>query len=331
MDSKTRNLVDNVVEDRKVLVKKMLWEFDSNTMAILSSFLYASAGRRVDADRYVECKKYFKKNVNIFSEMRGIAETIVITKMSLQSDYQSYLAGVLEVYKRLRKIHKLTASPYMVLTATTIYENGGLEKADENIEKLEKIYKDMKADHFFLTSDSDRPLIALLVSNDVDVNMVSPEISACFEAIKKISFSKDSVHSAAQIMALSGKPTEEKAQNLKNTMDELKHAHIRGVKYELLPIAAALGFVEDSISNIVNEIKDTYAYLKKQKGFKWYIGNTQRTMYSMLAYTIANLDSEKAVLNSVINNTITQIIIEEIVVLMMISSSASSSSAHSSN
>lgn len=330
MNSSSKSLVDRIVADREVLNKKMLWEFDSYAMSTLSAFLYANDGRTVDIYRYEECKKYFKKNVSVFSELRGITAVIIITKMALQADYQTYLAGITEVYGKLRKIHKFTASPYMVLSAITIYENGGLAKADENIEKLEKVYKDMKADHFWLTNDADRPLIALLVSNDIDVNLISPEISACFEAIKKMSFSKDSVHSAAQIMALSGKETSEKAKKLDELMTEFKNAHVMGAKYEMLPIAAALGFIEEDSKVIANEIKEIYDYLKTQKGFKWYIGSSRRTMYSILAYTIANLDGDKAVMNSVINNTVTQIIIEELIVLILIMSSTSSSSSSSS-
>ena len=76
----------------------------------------------------------------MFSEIRGIAEAIVITKMCLADDYESYLTGVVTVYRKLRKLHKLTASAFMVMAAVNIYEGGGIENADENILKMEIIY-----------------------------------------------------------------------------------------------------------------------------------------------------------------------------------------------
>ncbi len=99
MDSSTKNFIDQLVSDKQMLEKKMIWEVNSNAMATLSAFLFASKGRKVDIDRYVECKKYLKKNVSAFSEIRGISEAIVITKMCLATSYEEYLAGVIEVYK----------------------------------------------------------------------------------------------------------------------------------------------------------------------------------------------------------------------------------------
>ena len=163
MNSCTQDFLDQIVEDMNLLRKKMIWEADSYAMATISAFLFASANKRADIDRYVTCKKYLKKHVNLFSEIRGIAEAIVITKMCLSDNYEEYLTGVVDTYKKLRKIHKLTASAYMVMAAVNIYEGGGIARADENIEKLEAVYKEMKADHFWLTGDEDRPFLSMNV------------------------------------------------------------------------------------------------------------------------------------------------------------------------
>ena len=324
MNASTKMFLDQIVSDMNLLKKKMIWEMDSYAMATLSAFLFAGAGKKADVERYIECKKYFKKTVNVFSEMRGISETIVITKMCLADDYEAFLAGVTEVYKRLRKIHKFIASPYMVMTAVNIYEAGGLELADKNIENLESVYKSMKAEHFWLTGDEDRPFLAMMVSRDIDVAAVSAEISACYEASKKMSLSKEAMHTASQIMSLSSKSVDAKVTDLKITIDTLKEHKIRGMKSELMPMAAALGLVEGSAEAKAIAIKENYDYLKKQKGFKWYIGSTQRSLYAILAYAIENLDSDKTALNSVISTTLTNIIMEEIIMLMIITSTSNS-------
>lgn len=331
MNAKTQELLDQIVADKMALQMKMLWEADSNAMASLSAFLFASAGKRADIDRYVECKKYFKKHVNVFSEMRGIAEVIVITKMCLSHDYEEYLSGVTTVYKKLRSIHKLSASPYMVLTAINIYEGGGIERADENIEKLENVYKEMKSDHFWLTGGEDRPFIAMLVSRNIDFAAISTEISACYEASKKMSFSKETMHTTSQIMALSAKSVEIKVADLKEMMDSLKRHKLVGMKYQLMPTAAALGLIKGTPDEKGAEIKEIYNYLKKQKSFKWYIGGMKRSLYSMLAYAIENLDEEQTTLNSVISTTLTNIIIEEIILFIIISSSVNSARSSSSS
>lgn len=334
MNAKTQELLDQIVADKEALQMKMLWETDSAAMATLSAFLFASAGKKADVERYSECKKYFKKTVNVFSEMRGIAEVIVITKMCLSADYEEFLAGVTTVYKKLRSIHKLTASPYMVLAAMNIYEAGGIEKSDENIEKLERIYKDMKSEHFFLTGDEDRPFIAMMISRNVDFTAISDEISACYEASKKMSLSKETMHTASQIMSVSGKDVDTKVNDLKETITALKKHKLVGMKSELMPMAATLGLISKSPDDKAQEIKEIFDYLKKQKGFKWYLGGTKRSLYSILAYAIDNLGEDDTAMNSVISTTLTNIIIEEIIMLIIITSAVhttTSSSSSSSN
>lgn len=331
MDSNTQSLLNQIVEDMNQLRKKMYFEADSCALATISAFLFASAGKRADIDKYVACKKYLRKHVNMFSEIRGIAETIVITKMCLADDYEAYLSGVVDVYKKLRKLHKLTASAYMVMAAINIYEGGGIEKADGNIEKLETVYKEMKAEHFWLTDDADRPFIAMMVSRDIGIADISSEISACYEVCKKMSFSKEAMHTASQIMSLSGKSVEAKVADMRDTVDALKKYKLRGMKSDLMPVAAALGLANASAEEKAKDIKEIYDYLKTQKGFKWYIGGTQRTLYSILAYALGNINGDSAVLNSVINATLTNIIIDEIIFMTVVVSAANSSRSSSSH
>lgn len=331
MNIQTQNLLDQIVEDMNQLKKKMIWEADSYAMATISAFLFASANKRADIEKYVECKKYLKKHVNLFSEIRGISEAIVITKMCLSDNHEEYLAGVVDTYKKLRSIHKLTASPYMVMAAVNIYEGGGSFKADENIEKLESVYKQMKADHFWLTGDEDRPFLAMLVSRDMDINSISADISACYEACKKMSLSKETMHTASQIMSLSGKSVEVRVSDLNNTVNALKEHKLKGMRYELMPMAAALGLIEGTAEEKASAIKENFDYLKTKKGFKWYIGGTQRSLYAILAYAIENLDGDRAALNSVISTTLTNIIIQQIILLVILTSSSNTARSTSTN
>ena len=331
MQNNVQELIDNIVADRKLLYGKMWWKTDASDMAILSAFLYASAGKRADADRYTECRKYLQKKVNVFSEIRGIAEVIVITKMALSDDYEEYLDGVMEVYKKLRDIHKLTFSPYMVLAASNIYEAGGKLKADDNIAKLERVYKEMQADHPFLTGDEDRPFLATLVSRDLDVSSISSEIGNCYNACKSMSLSKEAMHTASQIMALSAKDTATKVEDLSINMKAVKSHKLPGLKSVLMPLVAALGLVNADPDEKAADIKEIYEYLKHQKGFKWYIGGPLRTMYSMLVYCLVNLDGEAAAINTVISTTVTNVIIEEIMTTIIIATAASSASHSASS
>ena len=318
MTNGQRMLIDQVAADHQMLEKKMLWEADAPAMATLSAFLYAGAGKRAEIDRYVECKQYFNDTVSGFSAMHGIAKTIVITKMSLQEDYRGYLDGVVAVYKKLRDRHKLTASAYMTLTAINIFEAGGLEKADENIDRLEKVYADMQASHYFLTGDEDRPFLAMAVSRGLDVTALAREVDACYEACKGQSFSDEAVHTAAQILSLSPRSPAEKAAELSDMVKAMKDQGVQGEKYRLLPLAALLCMVEGDPQEKCREIRELADYFKTQKGYGWFLESTKRTMYAMLAYAMDALEVENVMLNSVISSSVAEIIMDEVITMTTI-------------
>lgn len=336
MDERLKSMVDRIVADRKVLRKKMTWEMDSNATAIMSAYLYASAGKCADVDKYVEAKKILKKSVSAFSEFRGVAFTLVATKMALSDDPQKYVDEAFQVYRKLRGLHKLTASAYMVMASLIIYENGGLAKADENIDKLEEIYKKLKSEHPMLIWDSDRGFLAMLVTSGLNIDSIVEETQACYEANKKVAFSKDAVHSLAQILAVVPKSTQEKTDMVKALISGFKAAKIPVSKEFGLGAVAALTLLDMSVDEIVSSVAEVDAYLKTQKGFKWYsVSPRIRHMYAQMVVAIDRLADSSAVSTTVVANTITNVIIQEIlmmiIVCQMAASSSSSSSGGSSN
>ena len=313
-------IADQIVEDRQALLGKMVWESDSSAMATLAAFLYASAGKSADVEHYVECKKYFNKNVNVFSQMRGVAKTIVITRMALAENYQEYLEGVMQIYRKLRSIHKLTFSPYMVLTAINIYEGGGPDKADENIEKMETVYREMKGDHFFLTGDEDRPFLAMIVSRGMNAEKIADEVDSCYEAAKSMSFSKEAMHTVAQIMALSSRSPEEKTDALRKLVAAFKEEKVKGYYYELMPILAVLDMVPGEPEEKAADIREVNDYLRTQKGFKWTLANTKRTMYAALIYALGSFEADREAISTVLSSSVTNIVVQEIITMLIMTS-----------
>ena len=332
MNEKLIALTDAIAQDRSDLRMKMLWEFDSNATATMSSYLYAAAGKRADVEKYVECKKILKKSVSIFSEFRGVAFTLVVTKMALSKDPQEYIDGALQVYKKLRDVHKFTASPYMVMAALIIYENGGVEKADENIEKLEELYKKMKKEHPLLIGDSDRGFLAMLVTSGLNNDAIVEETEKCYEATKKVALSKDAVHSLSQILAIVPKPTDEKAEEVKALIKGFKAAKIPVSKEYGLGAVGALTMLDMSVEDIVAMTAEVDAYLKKKKGFKWYsISARMRHMYAQMIVAIGCLTDSANVSSTVIANAITNVIIEEIIMMIIVTQAATSAASSSSS
>lgn len=337
MDEKYIALVDQISHDRKMLRKKMFWEVDSNATAIMSAYLFAAAGKCADVEKYVECKKILRKSVNVFSEFRGVAFTLVATKMALADDPQKYVDEAFQIYKKLRSLHKLTASPYMVMASLIIYENGGLEKADENIAKLEEIYKKLKSEHPLLIWDSDRGFLAMLITSGLNIDHVVEETEFCYEACKKVALSKDSVHSLAQVLSIVTKPTDVKAQTVKDLIAAFKARKVPVSKEFGLGAVGVLTMLDMSVDEIADTVAEVDKYLKTQKGFKWYsVTPRVRHMYAQMAVAITCLSDATAISSAVAATTIANVIIEEIIMMIIIaqaiamSSSASSSSSSAS-
>lgn len=333
MDQKLQKICERVADSRTTLIKKMTWEIEPNLVAIMCGFIYASKDKDVDVDRYMECKKILKKEVNAFSEFRGIAGTMVISKMALSDDPEEYLKGALSVYKKLRSIHKLTASPNMVLAAINIYDAGGVEKADENIELLEKLYESMNKKHAILVSDKDRGFLSMLATSGLDAEKVLEETENCYKALSGMSvFNKDGVHSMAQILSMFSMNTEEKAERVKAMKDALKAVKCPVSKQFGLPGLGALSMVKGDVNEIADEVAEAEKYFKTRKGFKWYnAGGTEfRRMYAQLAVSLRYLPEANATVGTQIVSSMTVALIEEIIMLLILLEVQAMSTANSS-
>jgi len=317
--------------NREALIKNMMWELDSNTYAIMGGILTASEGITVDPSLYKQCKKVLRSNVNAFSEIRGITGAIVALKMMMADDSEEYIKGVVEVYKKLRNRHVLTASPHMVMAAMNIYESKGIEGSDERIEELEKLYKGLQEAHPFLVSDSDRGYLSMLINLDINVEKALSDIEDNYEACKKISFSKNTAYSLAQVMALSKKQPEENNEYIVNVLNGLKANKKRISKEYGLTVIGALSLLGMSADEIVNEIVETDDYIKGKKGFKWYNQDRGlRVTYAALMVFIANSAGSKVA--ETMSSTIVVAVAEQILILIliMINTAGQASNASSS-
>lgn len=331
MNEKLIDICDMIYEDKEVLRKKMIWETGSNSLSILAAFMYASENKRADAEKYKECKKILKKTVGAFNELRGLVEAVVITKMSLTDNPQEYAEGVRDVYKKLRSIHKLTASPYMVLASMTIYEKGGVAKADEYIDILEEIYKKMKAAHPMLTWDSDRALMAVMATSDVNVDKIIDKVEENYKTFKGMTIYKDALHSMAQALAVSDKPSEVLKEEITDLSKELKKAKKKVDKQFGLTTLGLLTMLDIPKDQIVSEMVEADEYLKTKRGFKWYNNNGPRfrRIYDALVVMLLHANGQNEMIKAAMSTTMDFII--AVIVSTMIAVSSSSAAASSSS
>lgn len=332
MDQNLKNKCDLIIENRNILKKKMMWEAESNLSAIMSAMILAAAGVKADADKYVECKKLLIKKVGAFNEFRGIARPMVITKMTLADNPEEYIEGAMAVYKKLRAAHKFTASPYMVMAALTLYENGGVENADDNIVKLDSLYYTLQKQHPFLIMDEDRGYLSMLVAFGRNLDAMPDEIEKCYQACKKFSYSKDAVHSLAQVLALSSKDVETKSKNVDQMIDMLRRSGRKISKSRALSAIGALELIEMTPEQKVTQIAQLDDYLRDKKGFKSIsIGSKMRRMIAAMIVLMTNASNEDATILTNLSSTLVVTIIEEIITMLIIAMASSSAAASSSS
>lgn len=331
MDEKTLRICQGICEDRNILYKKMRWETEVNQVAILSAFMYASEGRRVDAEQYVKCKKLLKKKVNLFSEIRGIVKTVVITKMALSNDPEAYIEGVTSTYKKLRERHKFTASAHMVLAAMTIYEKGGETKTDEYIDIMESLYKKMNAEHRLLTSDSDRALIAIMATSGKDVTGLLEKTFDNYETFKGMHIGRNSIYSMAQALSESTKSSAWLREEILALKKGLKKAKKPISKTYGVTVLSLLTLLDVPTDEIVERVVEVDNYLKTQKGFKWYNSGPYafRTMYSIMAVILSSDSKNDAAVKTAMASTMTYII--SVLIMIMVASTTAAIRANSSS
>lgn len=332
MDSKVQSVINQVLANHEILRTKMKWEVEANMCAIMGSMIMVSKNATANASKYDECKKILKKNAGVFSEFRGLANAMVITKMAVAENPEEYLKGCMEVYKKLRELHKWTASPFMVMAAMTIFEHGGLARADENIASLEEFYKNLKKAHPFLINDQDRGYLAMLITCGLNPTVMEEKIESNYQACKSLAMSKDSVNSLAQILALSNKKPEENAEEIDALLKALRQRKCYISKYSGLSALGALSLLDMSIEEKADQIVEICEYIAKHRAFKWYNMNKgNRAIFASMILFMANADEMNKEIIASIGETLTMVIVEQVITTIIILCAVSTANSSSSS
>ena len=330
MNEQLNSFCDKLCASREAIKKQMYWETDYNTLSIISAFLHVSEKKEVNVEKYKACKKILKNKVSAFSELRGIARGIVLTKMELSDNPEAFIEGTLETYRKLRDLHKFTASPYMVLAAMTIYEKAGAYEVDTYIDKLEYIYSRLKSVHPLLISDSDRAILALIAVSDLSVEQALEKIEANYNAFKSMHFSKDSIHSMAQALSTSEKSPEVLKEEITSLFQGLKNAGKPIDKRYGSVTLSLLTFLNLPRETIISEITDVDNYLKDKSGFKWYNhGPKFRRMFDEMVVMLAN-NKNNEIMDVAMASSMSYLITIMILIMCSASSSAAAAAAASS-
>lgn len=332
MNEKLRMRCDLFAENRQLMRKHN--HFENSLYHILCALLFSVKEKKVDPDTFRKCKRLLKKEKGFFSEFRGFAKMIVISKMAMSEDPKKTLDDLTYIYVSMKEIHWI-GNLSRIMTALILYDSVTMEQIPSAVLRTEEIYKKMRQSHPLITSGFDVPYAALLTISGRNEDVIFEDMEACFDILKKkFILNRDMVQSLSQVIAVSEGDPELKSQRIYDIFKGLKKAHHRFMQGPELPILGAFAAVPLSVEQTVEMISETDDYLKQKKGFGCFsLSRTQRRMFSAALVMDAVMPESGAMAGMLTSSTITAVIVEEIIMMMIIMSSTqhhSSSSASNS-
>lgn len=318
-----KNQCELFVQNKRDLEKVFKWEMD--IMTIAASSIFTSKKQTIDPDRLKECKKILKSKAGMFSDFRGVIELILLCKMAISSNPEEFLDNVQNVYSMLVK-GIFSGSSYKVLSAILIVEY--TNQYEYYVERTMEIYKRMKEEHKWLTSQEDMPLATILAISNKNIEYLIRDMEESYSILHKYFHSSNAVQSLTHMLCLNEEAPQVKCQQVIDLYEKLKERkHKYGQSYELASLSALL-MLDMNLDEIVDEMIEVDEYLKDQKGFgNFILGASHRRMFAtqIVLDEHTNVETSNSVLTSSLSIAVT---IEICMIVMMASIAATSANNH---
>ncbi|MDO4538939.1 MAG: DUF4003 family protein, partial [Coriobacteriales bacterium] len=321
-------LIQNETVMRKVSA------FDWEQMIKLAGFIGASAGQVMDLNKVKECKKLLKEVMGSLSRWRGTMSTIVITKMALADDPLEYLHGIADVYAKLIA-GKIYHSEYQAMTAMFLYELCPPDKIDDAVERTLAQVELAGKNHPLITTYSQIPLIALMVLQDQDVEVMSERAEECLALVKPLfPLYPETKQLLSYVLACSDKPAQEKVDYFWSFYEELRAAKLEPDLSRMVAILAAYVDLEVPREQLIAEIGEVDKYLKGKKGYGMVVVGKRFRHMMAAALVLADHENEfgagrVGAMGTAIAEAVVEAIINAIILIIISSSAAAAASSSS--
>lgn len=314
---------DLLVNNRTAIAKKFSGE--NNLMCIAAGVIYTMADENVDIEKMAECRKLLKEQAGFFSELRKMAELIILSKMTLSEDPKKYVSDLKSVYDKVKNA-KFKDSPYLVLACVIICDLGVSDDCDKIIEKAKEIMDRMEKEHPILTSKSDFSFIMFLALSYKDVDTILKDMEEGYDYLKntyKLNVTGNAMQGLCELLAVTYGEMQSKCDRvvrIYKTFKNHKSAYGSDAEFSTLGILAD---IDESPEKLVDEIIEAADYLKEQSGFTDKVSDRkQRLMYATLLVADVYSRNADVLHNPLISNTLsiltTQRIVKTITVLVNI-------------
>lgn len=295
------------------------WEDGLTHLACAGIFI--NKEQTANEEMLLQCKDILKRNTGIFSNFKSTAKPMIVAMLAANENPQLLMERGLKVYDLLKE--EFMSSVYLPIAAMIIAQYADEARYAELAQRTRRIYKQMRADHPFLTSGEDSTFCALMALLDKPDEVLLGDAEECYKTLKSNFFSSNAVQSLSHVLAMCDGEPKIKCQRTMELFQKLKDAgHKYGTSYEL-PTLGVLAMADGNQDEIAAEMAEIDQWLSEQKGFGFFssISAKQRRMYAGM---IAQQDyiNDKMMQGAAVNGVISLIVAQQAAMCAAITASA---------
>ena len=288
MDAKLQARCDRQVENEKAL--RNMSTLESEASIKVGSLLYTAQDLPVDDDNVYEVKKILEKKDEFFSNFRGVLQCLLLLRMAVSRDPESYIDKVIIIYNKLEKGSGISGL-FAVLSAVIIAEEHGDQEIESVISKVLELFANIQKNHPERSNASELAYVALmLLSGKADIRL-EDEKEKIYKALKeKLQLPDDAARATSLVLMTNSQSAEIKTDafvNFYNNLNKTGHATSKSQYMSIygafadLTYLEKLGIPESETIAAIGEVDD---YLKRKTGYGLF--SISRDMRRVLAATL---------------------------------------------
>ncbi len=267
------------LQNRDIIKKTFPGE--SALLVPIGAIRFTDKGRVADWETLLKCRGLLKQSVSCFSNFRGTARLPILCTLATSGNPEGLLDKSIKAHTALRA--HFSANSFLPLAAVILAEMTEEYRFADLSARAKGLYKQMRENHPWLTSQEDVVFAVLLATSYKSDNQLMFEAEGCYALLKPRFSSPNALQSLTHILTLSEGNSEEKCKKVLDLWEELRN---RGHKYNPVYTLSSLGVVALSHPDVTTACDKLIAadtFLKEQKGYGvWGLDKGQRIIHAAL-------------------------------------------------
>jgi len=246
---------------------------ESESSVKVGSLLYTALNLPVSDDAVYASQKILETKENFFSNFRGVLQALILLRMTVAKDPESYVDTIIDTYKNLEKKTGVSGL-FTVLSSVIITE----QHADQDIESVtshvSELFGNIKKLHPDRTTASELAYVALMyLSGKADVRL-EEEKEKIYQSLRdRLQIPDDAAKAITLVLMTNSNSTDIKVDGFIDFYDRLKATGHATEKNQYMSVYGAfadltyleeLGIPENETITAIGEVDD---YLKKKPGY----------------------------------------------------------------